>query len=100
MREVRIDRLSEGTYYAVIVVDGPQGATEVDARPSDALPLALVVGAPVRADRAVLETTESDATVAEALATIDSQRAAGPQAILDELSEEAQRQDPPEPATS
>jgi uncharacterized protein len=48
--EVRIDRLTEGTYYAVIVVDGPHGATEVDARPSDAL--ALVVGAPVRADRA------------------------------------------------
>ena len=60
LREVRIDRLSEGTYYAVIVVDGPQGTTEVDARPSDALALALVVGAPVRADRAVVETTESD----------------------------------------
>ena len=38
LREVRIDRLTEGTYYAVIVVDGPQGGTaEVDARPSDAL---------------------------------------------------------------
>ena len=83
-----------------IVVDGPHGATEVDARPSDALALALVVGASIRADRAVVETTESDETVAEALATIDSQRAAGPQAILDELSEEAQRQDPPEPASS
>ena len=82
------------------MVDGPHGTIEVDARPSDALALALVVGAPVRADRAVVETTESDETVAEALATIDSQRAAGPQAILDELSEEAQRQDPPEPATS
>jgi Domain of unknown function (DUF151) len=45
VREVRIDRLSEGTYYAVIVIDGPQGAIEVDARPSDALTLALVVGA-------------------------------------------------------
>ena len=45
-----------GTYYAVIVVDGPHGTIEVDARPSDALALALVVGAPVRADRAVLET--------------------------------------------
>ena len=100
VREVRIDRLSEGTYYAVIVVDGPQGAAEVDARPSDALPLALVVGAPVRADRAVLETIESDATVAEALAVIDRQEAAGPQALLDELAQEAQRQDPPEASSS
>ena len=100
VREVRIDRLSEGTYYAVIVVDGPQVTTEVDARPSDALALALVVGAPVRADRAVLETTESDTTVAEALAVIDRQEAAGPQALLDELAQEARRQDPPEPSSS
>ena len=42
VREVRIDRLTEGTYYAAIVVQGPQGTTEVDARPSDALALALV----------------------------------------------------------
>jgi bifunctional DNase/RNase len=93
LREVRIDRLTEGTYYAVIVVDGPQGTTEVDARPSDALALALVVGAPVRADRAVVETTESDETVAEALAAIDSRDAADAQALLDELTEEAERQD-------
>jgi bifunctional DNase/RNase len=100
VREVRIDRLIEGTYYAVIVVNGPQGTTEVDARPSDALALALVVGAPIRADRAVVETTETDETVTEALVAIDSQSSAGPQALLDGLAEEAQRQDPPEPATS
>jgi bifunctional DNase/RNase len=100
VREVRIDRLTEGTYYAVIVVDGPQGSTEVDARPSDALALALVVEAPVRADRAVVETTESSKTVAEALAAIDRQGAAGPQALFDELAGEAQRRDPPEPPGS
>jgi bifunctional DNase/RNase len=100
LREIRIDRLTEGTYYAVVVVDGPQGTAEVDARPSDALALALVVGAPVRADRAVVEATESDETVAEALAAINSQSATGAQALLDEMIEEAQRQDPPEPANS
>jgi bifunctional DNase/RNase len=93
LREVRIDRLTQGTYYAVIVVEGLHGAVEVDARPSDALALALVVGAPVRADRAVVETTESDETVAEALAAIDSRDAADAQALLDELTEEAERQD-------
>jgi bifunctional DNase/RNase len=100
VREVRIDRMTEGTYFAVIVVDGLHGSTEVDARPSDALTLALVTGAPVRADRTVVETTESDETVAEALAAIDNQSSAGAQALLDELAEEAQRQDPPEPASS
>jgi bifunctional DNase/RNase len=98
VREVRIDRLTEGTYYAVIVVDGAQGPTEIDARPSDALALALAVGASVRADRAVVETTESDETVAEALAVIDTQSTAGAQALLDEMAQGAERQDPPEPA--
>jgi bifunctional DNase/RNase len=100
LREVRIDRLSEATYYAVVVADGPHGTVEVDARPSDALALALVVGARVRADREVLETTEGSETVAEALAAIDGERAAGPQALLDELAEGAQRQAPPEPTSS
>ena len=97
LREVRIDRLTGGTYYAVIVVDSRQGTTEVDARPSDALALALVVGAPVRA---VVDTSEFSEEVAQTLAAIDSQEAAGAQALLDELATEAPRQDPPEPASS
>jgi uncharacterized protein len=100
VREVRIDRLSEGTYYAVIAIDGPHGATEVDTRPSDALALAMVVGAPVRADRAVVEATEADETVAEALAPIDRQEAGGAQALLDEITQANERQDPTEPASS
>jgi bifunctional DNase/RNase len=99
LREVRIDRLIEHTFYAVIVVDGPQGSTEVDARPSDALMLALAAGAPVRADRTVVETTESP-EVAEALTAFGHQGPAGAQALLDELAQEAQRQDPPKPADS
>lgn len=100
VREVRIDRLSEGTYYAVVVVDGPQGTAEVDARPSDALALALVVGAPVRTDLAVVEAIESDESVAEALAVLDSPSATGARALLDEMTQEAERQDPPEAPSS
>jgi hypothetical protein len=48
----------------------------------------------------VVETTESSEPVAEALAAIDDQSTAGAQALLDELAEEAQRQNPPEPASS
>ncbi len=95
LREVRIDRLTEGTYYAVIVVDGPQGTAEVDARPSDALALALVVGAPVRADRAIVEATEADETATEGLAAIDSHEAVGAQALFDEITQANERQ--PEP---
>jgi uncharacterized protein len=100
LREVRIDRLTEGTYYAVVVVDGPQGTAEVDARPSDALTLALVAGVPVRADRAVVEATEADETAAEGLAAIDSQEAVGAPALLDEITQANEPQDPPEPARS
>jgi RNA polymerase sigma factor (sigma-70 family) len=45
VREVRITRLVETTFYAVLILEGPEGRTEVDARPSDALNLALVTGA-------------------------------------------------------
>jgi RNA polymerase sigma factor (sigma-70 family) len=51
VREVRISRLAEHTFYATAVLaDGG----EVDARPSDALNLALVAGAPIAVDVAVL----------------------------------------------
>jgi hypothetical protein len=53
--EVRITRLAAEVFYAVVVVDGPAGQREVDARPSDAVNLALVTGAPILADGALLD---------------------------------------------
>jgi RNA polymerase sigma factor (sigma-70 family) len=57
LREVRVNRLAEGTFYAEAVLEG-EGAP-VDARPSDALNLALVVGAPIRVEQAVLDAVDS-----------------------------------------
>ena len=55
VREVRITRLAESTFYAEIALaDG----AEVDARPSDAIALALVTGAPIVVDEAVLDQSE------------------------------------------
>jgi RNA polymerase sigma-70 factor (ECF subfamily) len=51
--EARVTRLDGTIFYAVLVVDGPQGRQEVDARPSDAVTLAAVVGAPIRAEAQV-----------------------------------------------
>ena len=48
--ETRITRLDGGTFYAVVIVDGPAGRREVDARPSDAVTLATMVNAPIRVD--------------------------------------------------
>jgi len=54
--EVRVSRLVEHTFYATaLLADG----SEVDARPSDAFGLALVTGAPIAVEPAVLESSES-----------------------------------------
>jgi RNA polymerase sigma factor (sigma-70 family) len=92
--EARVTRLDEGTFYAVAVLDGPAGAREVDARPSDALNLALLAGAPIRVDLEVLEAVsrlergdalaveaggypdDTAVVVAEAQARLDEQRTA------------------------
>jgi bifunctional DNase/RNase len=55
LREVRISRLAEHTFYATaILADG----TEVDARPSDALTLALLSDAPIAAAPEVLDLSD------------------------------------------
>jgi RNA polymerase sigma factor (sigma-70 family) len=45
---VRITRLLDGIYYASVAVQGTNGPRDVDARPSDAVNLAMVSGAPIR----------------------------------------------------
>ncbi len=54
VREVRVTRLVEHIFYAdIVLADG----TSVDARPSDAIALALVTDVPLLVDEAVLEAT-------------------------------------------
>jgi uncharacterized protein len=62
LAEVRVTRLDGGgTFYAMLIVDGPAGRREVDARPSDAVTLASVVGVPIRVDaRLFAEATAAD----------------------------------------
>lgn len=54
--EVRITRLQASMFYATVVVNGPSGTHEVDARPSDAVTLALTAGAPIRVDSDLFDT--------------------------------------------
>ena len=55
VERVVVTRLEDNTFYAVVAVAARGEVREVDARPSDALNLALRAGAPVFADGAVLE---------------------------------------------
>jgi len=60
LREVRIDRLVGSVFYATAVVEGNDGISSVDARPSDAINLALLTGVPIRVASAILESAAPD----------------------------------------
>jgi len=55
IERVVVNSLREKTFYATIEVAGAGGTTELDARPSDALNLALRVGAPIFVQREVMD---------------------------------------------
>lgn len=60
LREVRVDRLEGEVFYGTAVIAGPDGEQEIDARPSDALNLAVLLGAPIRVATDVLEACLTD----------------------------------------
>lgn len=51
---VEINDLKDGVYYALLILNGPEGRTRVDCRPSDAIALALRANAPILVDDDVL----------------------------------------------
>lgn len=55
VERVAVTSLRENTFYAVIAVSAGGQVNELDARPSDALNLAVRVGAPIFVDDGVLE---------------------------------------------
>ena len=59
VRQVRIDQLVEEPYIATVEVEGPPGVQAVDARPSDALNLAVLVQAPIFVAPKVLQEAEA-----------------------------------------
>ena len=71
--EVRITQLIAPVFYAVVVVEGPDGPREVDARPSDAVNLAVVTGAPIRVNAGLFGVTPGQGarTVTARVATAD-----------------------------
>src|SRR3954464_10121912 len=88
---VRICKLEVGIFYAEVVLDD---GTKVDARPSDALVLAVAAGLPIQVDPAVLEAAgppdEYTADLAES--TVDAEQLAGElRAHMSALAEELTR---------
>jgi hypothetical protein len=61
---VAITRLVESTFYATVTLVTREGSEEVDARPSDALNLAALTGAPVSVEASLLSEVDDAAQAA------------------------------------
>ncbi|RJX32675.1 MAG: bifunctional nuclease family protein [Desulfarculus sp.] len=55
---VEVTELKENTFFALIHLEGPQGASTMDSRPSDAIALALRARAPIFVAEKVLEQSQ------------------------------------------
>jgi bifunctional DNase/RNase len=74
--QARVDRVvvtdvKDNTFYALIHLDTPAGKVAVDARPSDAIALALRTRAPIWVEEQVIDRAKSIDTTA---AKVDSER--------------------------
>ncbi|UCC16838.1 MAG: bifunctional nuclease family protein [Dehalococcoidales bacterium] len=87
VEEVRVEALKEMTYYGIVKIRCGKTVSEVDARPSDAIALAVLTGSPIFVAEDVFARAGSDIPPA---ARIISERK-GVEDILKEI-EEAQRQ--------
>jgi RNA polymerase sigma factor (sigma-70 family) len=72
VERVAVASLREKTFYATITLRAGDGMHEVDARPSDALNLAVRVGAPIVVDPAVMD--EAGIPAADAFRALDEER--------------------------
>ena len=62
---VEVSDIKDNTYYAIIHFDSPEGAFKMDARPSDAIAIALRYEAPVFVDDKVMTKSQDTALDAE-----------------------------------
>lgn len=62
VERVTITRLEDNTYFAEVSLANSTTATQIDARPSDAIALALRAGAPIYVNEEVLEEAAESAT--------------------------------------
>ena len=62
---VLVHELSEGTFYAVLCIETPDGVRLVDARPSDAIAPAIAAGIPVFVSERVLDEVQQQDELTE-----------------------------------
>ncbi|HEY94033.1 MAG TPA: sigma-70 family RNA polymerase sigma factor [Dehalococcoidia bacterium] len=87
VEEVRVEVLKGMTYYGIVKIRCGKNVSEVDARPSDAIVLAVLTGAPIFVAEDVFERTGAD--IPPAVGILSERK--GVQSILKGIEEE-QRQ--------
>jgi bifunctional DNase/RNase len=88
LRRVQITKVQQRTYFAELHLAGPQGAVQVDARPSDSIAIALRLQAPIFAQDSLLSTMEVDEESSEGYTSPPATPPAPAGAEGDELSAE------------
>jgi RNA polymerase sigma factor (sigma-70 family) len=92
--EVRITHLTKPVFYASVIVHGVTGERAVDARPSDAVNLALASGAPIRVESALFDLAAGEEDELASYPVATAEIAAAESARLAEVHREADRPTP------
>ena len=62
LKEIVVNDLVDGTFYAKLIIDQDGEELEVDSRPSDAIALGVAENVPIYVAEQVLDQTEADAS--------------------------------------
>jgi bifunctional DNase/RNase len=87
VEQVRIETLKKGTFYAIVKIRCGKTSHEIDARPSDALALAVRIGSPVFVAEDVLQDAGADIPQAAKISPVRH----GVEGILKEIEEMQRR---------
>ncbi len=97
LESVRIEAIREGTFYAVVKLKSGDRVREVDARPSDAIALALHLDSPIYIAEEVLEQAKLNVPAEE---LEQRQLGQGLENIMREMESQRMRQERERKATS